>query len=159
MGYAIRITVRFGLLLTMVLCLAAPRSLHATPPEGNILDEGGLTQLEARAQTSQPREQCFLYAELVHQLTEMAGRQLANGEGDHASITLRRIDTLVQKIHMSLARDTKKLKNAELLIHYTTRRLADMMHIASNDDRPVLEATLKSLNTIQNELLTQVFVH
>jgi hypothetical protein len=115
-------------------------------------------QLEARAESAQPREQCFLYAELVHHLTERAGKELADGESDQANATLRRIDTLAQKIHMSLARDTKRLKNAELLMHHTTRRLADMLHVAPSDDRPVLESTLKRLDTVQNELLTQVFV-
>jgi hypothetical protein len=101
----------------------------------------------------------LLYAELVHNLTERAGKQLSDGESEQASATFKRIDALTQKIHMSLARDTKRLKNAEMLMHHTTRRLADMLHIASNDDRVVLQSTLKQLDKVQSELLAQVFVH
>jgi hypothetical protein len=139
--------------------VTVPRSIHAASTSEAILDDAALTQLETRAQAAQPKEQCFLYAELVHDLTEIAGKQLADGDTDHVSVTLRRIDTISQKIHMALARDTKRLKSAELLMHHTTRRLADMLHIASNDDREVLQSTLKHLDTVQSELLAQVFVH
>jgi hypothetical protein len=131
----------------------------ATATDEAILDDVALTQLETRALSAPPREQCFLYAELVHDLTEIAGKQLADGANTQASATFRRIDALAQKIHMSLARDTRRLKNAEMLMHHTTRRLADMLHVAPDEDRVVLQSTLARLDTVQSELLTQVFVH
>ncbi|MDQ2926040.1 MAG: hypothetical protein M3R43_10870 [Acidobacteriota bacterium] len=152
--------IRLFIILTILLCVAVPaRVCAAASSEETILNDAALAQLEARAQSAQPREQCFLYAELVHNLTEVAGRELANGEDEQAGSTLRHINTLVQKIQTSIARDSKRLKNAELLMRHTTRRLMDMLHVASNDDRPVLQATLKRLDTVQSEMLTQVFVH
>jgi hypothetical protein len=159
MGYKFGSLSRPLFLLTIFLCAPALSAHAASAPSEMALDEVALTQLETRAETAQPREQCFLYAELVHNLTELAGRQLAEGQSDLVSRTLKRIDTLAQKIHMALARDTKRLKNAELLLHHTTRRLNDMMHAASSDDRPVLQSTLKRLDIVQDELLTQVFQH
>jgi hypothetical protein len=159
MGSEVRSTARPFLLVTILLCVVAPSSARAINLDEVILDDAALIQLEARAEAAQPREQCFLYAELVHNLTERAGKQLANGESEQASTTFKRIDALAQKIHMSLARDTKRLKNAEMLMHHTTRRLADMLHVASNDDRVVVQSTLKRLDTVQSELLAQVFVH
>jgi hypothetical protein len=159
MGSAIGSIVRPLSLLTILLCVAAPSARAAVLPDDAILGDTAITQLETRAQTAPPREQCFLYAEIVHDLTEIAGRQLAAGDNSQASATIRRIDAFAQKIHMSLARDTKRLKNAEMLMHHTTRRLADMLHVAPNEDRPVLQSTLNRLDTVQSELLTQVFVH
>ncbi len=148
------------IILTIMLCVAAPvRARAFSSGEETLLNDAALAQLEARAQNAQPREQCFLYAELVHNLTEVAGRELASGENEQAGTTFRHINSLVQKIQISLARDSKRLKNAELLMRHTTRRLMDMLHVASNDDRPVLQATLKRLDTVQSEMLTQVFVH
>jgi hypothetical protein len=147
------------LLLPFLLCLAPISRAHAAAFDEAIHDEGSLTQLEARAETAQPREQCFLYAELVHNLTELAGRQMAEGDNLQAGATLRRIDSMSQKIHISLARDTKRLKNTELLLQHTTRRLADMLHVSSEDDRTVLQSTLKHMDEVHTELLTQVFVH
>ncbi len=146
-------------LAALLLCVAVPPAARASNFDEVVLDDATLTQLETRAQTAQPREQCFLYAELVHNLTERAGSQLSKGETAEASATLRRIDSLAQKIHMSLARDTRRLKNAELLMEHTTRRLGDMLHVSSGDDRATLQSTLKQLDSVQNELLAQVFVH
>lgn len=159
MGYMIRSVLRPLLILTVPLCLSIPPLARASSSSEMVLDAAALTQLEARAQAAQPREQCFLYTELVHQLTEVAGRQMADGHADQANATLRHIQALAQNIHMALARDTKRLKNAELLLHHTTRRLSDMLHAASSDDRPVLQSTLHSLDDVQTELLTQVFQH
>jgi hypothetical protein len=158
MGSAIRFLARPVFFFAILLCITTATPARAATDEV-ILNESALTQLEARAQAAQPREQCFLYAELVHDLTEIAGKQIADGETAQASATIRRIDGFAQKIHMTLARDTKRLKNAEMLMHHTTRRLADILHVASNDDRPVLQATLQRLDTVQTELLTQVFGH
>jgi len=160
MGSAIGSLVRPLFLLAILLCIATPSAARAAASTDEaILDDNALTLLETRALAAPAREQCFLYAELVHNLTEIAGRQMAAGDSAQASATIRRIDAFAQRIHMSLARDTKRLKNAEMLMHHTTRRLADMLHVAPSEDRPVLQSTLARLDTVQTELLTQVFVH
>ncbi len=41
-----------------------------------IADPQAMAALMAKADQAQPKEQCFLYAELVHQMTELAGQQL-----------------------------------------------------------------------------------
>src|ERR1700728_2922321 len=120
MGSEVRSIARSFLLVTILLCVVASPKVRAMNFDEVILDDAALTQLEARAEAAQPREQCFLYAELVHNLTERAGKQLADGENEQASATFKRIDVLAQKIHMSLARDSKRLKNAEMLMHHTT---------------------------------------
>lgn len=156
MGFAIRCLRQTLCLLAVSACLSP--AARAANPE-TILDDAALSQLETRALSAQPREQCFLYVELVHNLTEIAGKQLANGDSPSASATLKRIDLLAQKIHMSVARDTKRLKNAEMLLHHTTRRLSDMVHVASGDDKPTLQSTLKRLDNVQSEILAAVFAH
>src|ERR1700712_3500557 len=101
MSSKVSFPVRPLLLLTLLACVAAPRVVHAASSAEVLLDENALTQLENRAQAAQPKEQCFLYAELVHDLTEIAGKQLADGDTDHISATFRRIDAISQKIHMA----------------------------------------------------------
>ena len=141
------------------LLLSNPTPARAAAINEVLPDEQTLSQLETRAQQANPREQCFLYTELVHTMTEIAGKQLLAGDIDHASATLKRVEHYAELIHIGLANDTKRLKNAELLMHHTTHRLSDYMHAASSDDRETLQATLKQLNQVQDELLTQVFKH
>ncbi len=56
-----------------------------------------------------------------------------------------------------MADDSKKLKNAEILVRYTAFRLKDILASASLDDRPTLDATLKQLNQVEAEMMLQVF--
>ncbi len=141
-----------GSLLALAL-LSAP--LYASGFDSKPVDTASLTALVARANIAPPREQCFLYAEIVHQMTELAGRQMNSGED--ASATLKGIKEYTEKIHTNLANDTKRLKNAQLLMEHTAFRLNEYLHFAALDDRPVVEATLKTLNQVQSELMMQVF--
>lgn len=143
------------LLGTISTCMPA----RASTINEVLPDEQTLSILELRAQQANPREQCFLYTELVHTMTEIAGRQFLAGDIDQASKSLKRVEHYAQLIHMDLADDSKRLKNAEMLMHHTTHRLGDYMHAASSEDRETLQATLKQLNSVQDELLTQVFKH
>jgi hypothetical protein len=122
-----------------------------------IADPQAMAALMAKADQAQPKEQCFLYAELVHQMTELAGQQLSAGDGDRASATLKLVQRYAEKIHMGVAEDGKKLKNAEQLMRHTSFRLSGILNAASYDDRQVLQATLKQLEQVQTELMMQVF--
>ena len=58
---------------------------------------------------------------------------------------------------MDMADDSKRLKNAEILVRHTAFRLKDMLSQASLEDRPTLDAALKQMNQVQAELMLQVF--
>ena len=118
-----------------------------------------LAQLELRAAQAKPREQSFLYTELVHGLTQQAAAQLAADDTDHATATLRQIDQDAQLIQRSLARNSNRLKDAQKLLHDTTFRLGQLLHLVSGDDRATVQDTLRQLNQLNDELLNQVFTH
>jgi hypothetical protein len=143
--------------LPLLLTLCAPALAFSN---GDILpDAQALAQLELRAQQAGPRDQCFLYTELVHTMTEIAGKQMLDGDIEQASATLKKVEHYAQLIHLNLANDTKRLKNAELLMHHTTYRLGEYLHKSSGEDRDTLQATLKRLDQVHDELLAQVFRH
>ena len=116
-----------------------------------------MAALMAKADQALPKEQCFLYAEIVHQMTELAGQQMSAGDGSAASQTLKLVQKYAEKIHMGVAEDSKKLKNAEQLVQHTSYRLNDILNAASYDDRVTLQSTLKQLQQVQTELMLQVF--
>jgi hypothetical protein len=122
-----------------------------------VPDAQAIAALQERANQATPREQCFLYAELVHEMTELAGRQLIAGDVEHASGTIRNVQLYAAKIHMGVADDSKRLKSAEILVRHTAFRLKDILSAASLEDRPVLDATLKQLDQVQAEMMLQVF--
>ncbi len=132
---------------------------HAYGANEKLPDPQALLLLEAKANQASPKEQCFLYAEIVHDMTEIAGQEMSSGDIRHASETLKAVQAYAQKIHMGMAEDTRKLKNAEILMRHTAFRLNEILHNSSLEDRPTLESTLKQLDQVQSELMMQVFRH
>jgi hypothetical protein len=133
-----------------LICAYAPAS---------VLDDNptALAALQAKADQAQPKDRCFLYAELVNQMTDLAGHQFNSGDSRQASETLKLVQRYAEKIHVSVADDSKKLKDTELLMRRTSFRLKDILSEASYEDWQALEATLKLLNQVQVQLMTQVF--
>ncbi len=140
------------LVLTAVALPACAASLDDKVPDQQSIDA-----LELRANQAQPREQCFLYAEVVHQMIEFSLRQYAAGDADKASGLLKRAQELTHKIHLAVSDDNKRLKNAEILLRHTAFRLNEMLHASASEDRPLVQETLARVNAAQNEAMLQVF--
>jgi hypothetical protein len=99
------------------------------------------------------RDRCFLYAQLVSQMADLAGKQFNSGDSEQASQALRLVQRYTVKIHAGVTDDSKKLKDAELLMRRASFRLKGILSVAMYEDRPALEVTIKQLNEVQSELL------
>ena len=154
-----KLILRFAFLLSLPLLLSLTTPAQAASIDDNLPTAEAITQLELRAQQANPRDQCFLYTELVHVMTEMAGKEMLNGDVDQATATLKKVNVYAKLIHMDMTSNSKRLKNAEELMHHTSYRLGEYLHKASNEDRDTLQATLKQLDQVHDELLAQVFKH
>src|SRR5271168_1676990 len=102
-------------ILSLALLVPAPGFCAI---DEKVPDAQALLALQVRASQAGPREQCFLYAELVHQMTELAGKQLSAGDVVEASSTIHTVQEYAAKIHMDMADDSKRLKNAEILVRH-----------------------------------------
>jgi hypothetical protein len=113
--------------------------------------------LHTKVDQAQPRDRCFLYAEIVSQMTDLAGEQFNSGEFGQASQTIQLVQRYTEKIHAGVTDNSKKLRDAELLMRHASFRLKGILSAAAYEDRPVLEVTLKQLNEVESELLMQIF--
>jgi hypothetical protein len=130
---------------------------YASTPDDKQIDQDTITALEARIPQAQPREQCFLYAELIHDMTEFSLKQYAAGDVDKANSLLKQIQALTRKMHLSVGENDKRLKNAQILLRHTAFRLNEMLHNSSYEDRPLVAATLAQVNKAQDETMLEVF--
>jgi hypothetical protein len=146
-----------ALLCCVVLAATMSRPAFASSADETALDATALTQMEVRADHALLRDQCYLYTELVHGWTELAGRQMEAGQDEAAAATMLQVDEVATKLQVATGKDAKRLKNAEVLLEHTTRRLSDMMHVASTDQRVVMQTTLKHLNMVHTSVLAMVF--
>jgi hypothetical protein len=125
--------------------------------DNKIPDQQSIDALAARANLAPPRDQCYLYAELVHQMTEFSARQYAAGDVEKAAQLLRQIQGLTRKIHLSMANDEKRMRNAEILLSRTAFRLTGLLHSSSFEDQSLVAQTLADVNQVQTETMMQVF--
>lgn len=149
-----RTVVPIAVFLTLSLNVgyAHAASSDSTPPDQQTIDA-----LEARANQAQPREQCFLYAQLVQQMTELSIRQYQAGNVSKATGLLHQIQRIAKKIHLSVSDNDKRLKNAELMLSHTAFRLGEMLQASSIDDRPLVQQTLAQVTDAKDAALMQVF--
>ena len=113
--------------------------------------------LRIKADLAQPRDKCFLYAKLVSQLAELAGKQFSAGNYEDASATVVLVRRYAEEIHLDVSDDGRRLKDAELLVQHSIFRLKDTLHEAPYEDRMTLQTTLEQLSKVQAQLLLQVF--
>ncbi len=76
---------------------------------------------------------------------------------EKATGMLKEIQQVAHKIHLSVAQDDKRLKNAEILLRHTAFRLTEMLHNTSFEDRELVQQTLTQVNQAQTEAMMQVF--
>jgi hypothetical protein len=144
--------------MAIILIVAALSLMCACTPARGLDDlPTALDALRVKADQAQPRDKCFLYAELVSRMTDLAGQQFNSGNAEEASETLNLERQYTEKIHLGVTDDSKKLKEAELLVQHTIFRLKNILRETSYDDRPDLEATLEKLDQVQVQLMMQVF--
>ena len=134
-------------------------SLTGASTPASALDDHptALDIVRAQADQAQPRDRCFLYAKLISQLTDLAARQINSGQSGDASETLNLVKRYADEIHLDIADDGRKLRNAEVIMQHTIFRFKNILNEAPYEDRPALEATLKKLDQVQGQLMMQVF--
>jgi hypothetical protein len=148
---------RYVAVLAAVLLPASLAWAHGV--DDRVPDARAIADLQAKAAAASPNEQPYLYAQLVHSMTELATAQFQAGDPRTASQTLKSAQGYASRIQMSLLHDAKKLKDAEIIIRHTAFRLRELLTGASLDDRPTLEATIRQLNQVQDEMMMQIFRH
>ena len=141
----------------VVLALLLP--LGCVEIQASILPQHAIavSELQAKADQALPQERCFLYAELVSRMADIAGLQFGTGDPLAGEETLKLVQQYALKLQVSIGDDSKKLKSAETLLQHTSFRLERILHEASYENRAALEITLKQVNSVQTQLMMQVF--
>src|ERR1700693_6543287 len=130
-------SVKYELRCVATVVVISTMSLICAYASASALDDSptALAALQAKADQAQPKDKCFLYAELVNQMTDLAGQQFNSGDSGQASETLKLVQRYTEKIHTGVVDDSKRLRDAELLMQRTSFRLKDMLNKASYEAR------------------------
>ena len=157
MGPRVRSRLASIVSLAFLTCAFSVPPARASNPDETTVDAPTLLQMEAKAAIAEPRERCFLYTELLHEWTELAGRSMAAGDESVAATAMQHADADAALLKTAIARDSKRLKNAELLLEHSVHRMSDMLRAASMDQHDALQNVLKHVSSVHDELLAAVF--
>ena len=94
---------------------------------------------------------------LVNQMTKLASQQFDSDDPGQASETLKLVQRYVENIRTGVTGDSRKVKDAELLVRQSSFQLRNILRESSLEDHLALETTLKQLNQVQEQLMIQVF--
>lgn len=143
-----------GVVMVGVPCGAA----WAAGP-GVALDAVTLSHMEEQAAQANPRERCYRYAEVLSALTELEGQQIAAGQEKDAQATMQQMNDVAAKVQAEAAVDAKRLKDTEMMLERTTRRVSDMVHVVGYAQESAMKQTLQHLNAVHTKVLGMVFAH
>ena len=145
----------------LMFVLSAPPA-HAAMSADPMMDAQGMQMLEQKVQTADAREKCFLYTELARGYAEIAGHQIAAGEMDEASLTIKRVEQYAALVHQGLTAQPnkhKRVKDAEMMMQETSYKVGQFLHAVGSEDKASVLAALKQVNKANEDLLAQVFAH
>ena len=142
-----------------LLAFACTFQAKASAPDESVNDVSTLTQMETRAAAAEPRERCYLYTELLHGWTELAGHEIASGDDSGAAEAIQHADADAAHLKQAIGSDSKRVKNAEQLLEHSVHRLSDMLRVTSMEQREAMQSVLRHVSSVHDDLLAAVFAH
>ena len=148
------------LFLIACLCLLsgglAADKKPATPEEQST---ARIEELKDKVAHDSERDICIDSAELVRELVEQFDRQMSAGKLGASQQILADIGTYADKAKEGATNSHHKLKQAELILHKSSRRLADIGQSLAVENRPAIAAAVQRIEAADDEILNQVFKH
>jgi len=119
--------------------------------------EEPLEALKTRAEHARPSDQPHLFATIARREVNEVDRFYT--EGDLSSAT-KAVDDLVRyagRAAETAQKSGKHLKDTEILLRETARRLDDVRRTLNFEDRPQVEAAVKQVEKFRQQLLDHMF--
>lgn len=146
------------LLLIICFCLCAAFSLGDKKDQTPEQQEAArIDELKQKIARDPERDVCINSAELVRDLVEQFNQQMNAGELQPAQRTLDDIGVYADKARDAAKNKHHKLKQAELILHKSSRRLADIAQALAVENRPAINAVVKRIDAADDAILNQVF--
>ncbi|HJW99153.1 MAG TPA: hypothetical protein VJ453_03290 [Terriglobales bacterium] len=118
-----------------------------------------IAELKEKVARDSERDLCINSSELVRELVEQFDREMTAGKLEPAQQTLTDIGTYAEKAKDGAKNSRHKLKQAELILHKSSRRLADIGQSLAVENRPAIMAVVQRIEAADDEILNQVFKH
>lgn len=119
--------------------------------------EQSLEQLKAKAAAASRGEQAVLYAQVAREEVELADQHFTAGDVNLGHAAVREAVAYAEKAGDAARSSKKKLKQTEVSLRRTARRLSDIGKTLALDDRPAVEQAVKEFQHIEDQILEAMF--
>jgi hypothetical protein len=119
--------------------------------------EEPLEALKARAENARLHDQPRLFATIARREVNEADRFYTAGDIANAKKAVDEVVSYATRATEAAQKSGKHLKNTEILLRETARRLDDVRKTLNFDDRPYVTAAVNQVEKARQKLLDQMF--
>jgi hypothetical protein len=119
--------------------------------------EEPLDALKARAENARPQDQAHLFATIARREVNEADRFYTEGDVTNAKKAVDDVVRYAARAVEAAQKSGRHLKDTEIVLRQTARRLDDVRKTVNFEDRPDLEAAVKQVEKLRQKLLDQMF--
>jgi len=119
-------------------------------------DEEPIEKLIARADVRSDNQAEYC-ADVARREVELANQYYTNGDVQKAEDAVKLIVTYCEKALEAAKRTHKKLKDTDLTLRKTSRRLSDVGQTLAFEDKPAVKAAVEKIEHVRSELLKMMF--
>ena len=148
-----------NLLLIATLCLTSA-AFAADKNKGLTQEQQAsahIDELKNKIDKDSEREVCIDSADAVRELVEQFNSQMNAGQLQPAQKTLDEIGAYADKARDAAKNSHHKLKQAELTLHKSARRLADIAQSLAVENRQAIMLVVNRIEAADDYILNQVF--
>ena len=144
-----------ALIILAGLCFGQ-QSSAATPNADNPA-LAKIDGMKAQAEKKNSADRARIYADIARELVEIANQQFTDGDAEKAQSSIKDAVTYSEKSAASAQEKGKKIKDTEITLRVTARRIEEVRRTVAVDDQPPLAAAVTRIEELRRQLLDQMF--
>jgi len=116
-----------------------------------------IEQMKAAAERASGGSQAKQYAELARYLVDVADEQFTQGNVEQAQATIQEVLSYCLKARDASVHSHGKMKETEIILRETQRRVEAVKRTLAAEDRPPLDQVEKKIEQYRQDLLDEMF--
>ncbi|MCU1307379.1 MAG: hypothetical protein JWN45_2074 [Acidobacteriaceae bacterium] len=113
--------------------------------------------MKSNAEKKSSADRARVYSDIARELVEVANQQFTDGEVDKAQSSIKDAVAYSEKSAVAAQEKGKKIKNTEITLRETARRIDELRRTVAADDQPPLAAAVARIDELRRELLAHMF--
>jgi hypothetical protein len=113
--------------------------------------------LKAQAEKKSSADRARIYADIARELVEVANQQFTDGDVEKAQASIKDAVAYSEKSAASAQEKGKKIKDTEITLRETARRVEEVRRTVAIDDQPPLAAAVTRIEELRRQLLDHMF--